>query len=167
MIIAVANKISQVPEKQIMDIQNQPKNSSVISWLRLRTELLTTSPSFQCAPPGDIDGVHPDIVERLWDQLGGMFPENCRWVLLGTPILLRCDSGIVFAIGFGMHYCLRLPPDQREKAIAEGAKTVKTMPSVCRKETRIHPEPLGPEWIYGKFAVEEEAWCSAAYDFAS
>ena len=54
-------------------------------------------------------GAHPDIVERVWDQLGKLLPAECRQVVLGSPPLAHPDSGVLLAVAIGTQYGLRLP----------------------------------------------------------
>jgi hypothetical protein len=138
-------------------ILNTPQNAGLVRYLQPRAELLSTKPSLQSPPPGNVDGVHPDIVVRLWDELGSKLAENCRWVLLGAPILVRWDTGIVFAFGTGTVYCLRLTPSIFGDAIQSGYERVKA---------NLDLASIGPEWMFGRFTVKEDAWCSAAFDFA-
>lgn len=98
-------------------------------------------------------GTHPDLVARLWDELGGVLPVDCRGVFYGTPALIRPDTGIVFGYAGGTHnYALRLPPPKREEAMREGATPAR--------------EGLGPEWVAGGWRAGEAGWCLAAYHFA-
>lgn len=38
-------------------------------------------------------GSHPDIVQRVWDELGTILPSECRCLILGTPSLLHSHAG--------------------------------------------------------------------------
>ena len=38
-------------------------------------------------------GSHPDVVERVWDQLGASLPTDCRCLVYGTPALVDPASG--------------------------------------------------------------------------
>ena len=98
-------------------------------------------------------GTHPDLVARLWDELGGALPVDCRSVFYGTPALIRSDTGTVFAYARGTHnYALRLPSPECEEAMRKGAA-----PAM---------EALGPEWVAGGWREDEAGWCLAAYRFA-
>src|SRR5215831_16560691 len=68
-------------------------------------------------------GSHPEIVERVWDQLGRGLPTDCRCVLCGTPALVQSRTGIVLAVAMGTQYCLRLPDEVAvAEALAAGAQ---------------------------------------------
>jgi hypothetical protein len=54
-------------------------------------------------------GSHPEIVERVWDQLGCGLPPSSRCILCGTPVLVDPGTGVVLAVSYGTSYCLRLP----------------------------------------------------------
>jgi hypothetical protein len=108
-------------------------------------------------------GTHPDLVARLWDELGCGLPVDCRRVLYRTPVLLRPDTGTVFGFAGGTHtYALRLPEAERREALGRGATRVKHYPT--------HPsmdlDALGPEWVFCGWLRGEEAWCLAAYGLA-
>jgi hypothetical protein len=119
-------------------------------------------------PPDDVRqpylslGTHPDIVERLWDQLAVSLPEKCDWVLYGRPVLVRPATGIVFAWATGHVYALRLPSDERALALRAGASRLHTFTD----GTTLNLDLLGPEWVFGMWFKDEPAWCAAAYDFA-
>lgn len=116
-------------------------------------------------------GTHPELVERLWDELGGGLPRDCRWVVYGAPALVHPDSGVVFAFAGGTHaYALRLPPAERAAALAAGAALLHPYPG--HPELGIAPsvldlDEIGPEWVLGGWFAEEPRWCAAAYVFAA
>ena len=49
-------------------------------------------------------GTHPDLVERLWDELGKVLPVDCRAVFYGSPALLHPETGTVFGFAGGTQY---------------------------------------------------------------
>ena len=53
-------------------------------------------------------GSHPDVVERIWDQIGSALPMDCRCLVYGSPALVHPTSGIIFVFSSGTVYYLRL-----------------------------------------------------------
>ncbi len=49
-------------------------------------------------------GTHPDVLERLWNQIGKKLPVDSRAVVFGNPALVHPDSGIVLAFALGTEY---------------------------------------------------------------
>jgi hypothetical protein len=45
-------------------------------------------------------GVHPDIVEQLW-QLDRALPLSSRWVVWGHPSLVHPRTGVIFSVAIG------------------------------------------------------------------
>lgn len=123
------------------------------------------------ARPGEVDvdayyglGTHPDLVAHLWDVLGAVLPEDCRFVFFGGPALLRPDSGIVFGFAGGTHaYALRLPEPVRAAALADGAERVHTYSIGGSFDL----DEIGPEWVFCRWNKAEKEWCRAAYEFAA
>ena len=115
-------------------------------------------------------GTHPEIVERLWDELGGALPERCRWILLGRPVLVHPRTGVVFGFAGGsLTYALRLPESERDTATAAGAKTVHEYPAYPELNVEASTFDLaefGPEWVFGGWFKSEDQWCRAAFDAA-
>ena len=115
-------------------------------------------------------GTHPEIVERLWDELGGALPVSCRWILFGRPVLVHPSSGVVFGFAGGTQtYALRLPPPERAAAVTAGARTVHEYPAYPELNvaaSRLDLADLGPEWVFGGWVKHEEEWCRAAFEFA-
>ena len=108
-------------------------------------------------------GTHPDVVERLWDELGGCLPEPCRWVVYGRPALVHPRSGIVFGFAGGTHtYALRLPPEERARAVQAGARREHTYGD----GSRLDLDALGDAWVLGAWLAPEPEWCLAAYAHA-
>jgi hypothetical protein len=116
-------------------------------------------------------GTHPEIVGRLWDELGGTLPVSCRWILFYRPVLVHPASGVVFGWAGGtLTYALRLPPTEYDAAIRAGAKTVHEYPAypeINVRGSRLDLADFGPEWVLGGWLKGEEAWCLAAFDYAN
>jgi hypothetical protein len=129
----------------------------------------STSPGSLASPYYDL-GTHPELVERLWDELTVRLPVRCRWVVYGTPVLVRPSSGIIFAFAGGTHtYALRLPPPEREEALRAGATRFHEYPAYPGLEieaSSLDLDAIGEEWVFGGWFEGEEDWCLAAYRFA-
>lgn len=68
-------------------------------------------------------GSHPEIVERVWDQIGRGFPPASRRILCGAPVLVHPATGLVLAVCYGTSYCLRLPDVALPAALEAGCET--------------------------------------------
>jgi len=144
----------------------QPANAALCLYLegRGRTNLPPLARPDEVPRPYDTLGTHPDLVARLWDELAASLPTDCRFVVFGTPALVRPDSGIVFGFAGGTHtYALRLPDDVRRDALAAGAKRVMTYP----RQAPFDLDAIGPEWVFGAWLRGEDLWGRAAYEFAA
>jgi len=106
-------------------------------------------------------GSHPDIVQRVWDDLGGGLPASCRCLVYGTPAIVHHQAGIVIAICNGTQYNLRLTPTDFQAAKAKGA-TTRTRWSNGEEMDSL--EVLGTGWIFGGWFSEEAEWCRNAYE---
>ena len=114
--------------------------------------------------PYDSLGSHPDLVARLWDGITTLLPDDCRFVLLGNPVLMHPVSEVVFGFAGGTHaYALRLPEPVREEAMANGATRIHIYPG----RPPFDLEVFGPEWVFCKWLEGEERWCLSAYEFAA
>ncbi|MBI3987471.1 MAG: hypothetical protein HY343_11155 [Lentisphaerae bacterium] len=139
---------------------NHPMNRLVLRYLS--RDAKKEAPAL--AAPGSVrdayygQGSHPDIVERVWDQIGKALPLKCRCLVYGTPALVHPNSGIVFAICNGTQYNLRLTPAALGEALQQGAKTV-TRWSGGEEMNAV--EVLGPDWVFGLWSKDESRWCRA------
>ena len=106
-------------------------------------------------------GSHPDIVQRVWDELGALLPAECRSLVHGTPAIVHNRTGIVIAICNGTQYNLRLTTDGFREAIARGART-RTRWSTGEGMDSL--AVLGADWIFGGWFKEEEQWCRDSYE---
>lgn len=155
-----------MPHHIIVDLQN-PYNTGVVSYLSERSPgsplPVSVSPE-SCRDPCYELGTHPDLVNRLWHELTIKIPQDSRWVLYGTPVLVNPESGIVFAFAHGTRvYALRLAEWQRREALRMGAKRI----HVYSDGASLNLDTIGPEWVFGNWLPDEDQWCVAAYDFAS
>lgn len=108
-------------------------------------------------------GTHPDLVARLWDELGGALPEDCRYAVYGWPALVHPRSGVIFGFAQGAHtYGLRLPEALAEEAVRAGALRAIGYPDGSALEAA----RLGTGWILGRWLSQEPSWCQSAYDHA-
>jgi hypothetical protein len=162
----------------VVDFEH-PANRSILAYLsdpeRLVRSVSVARSNASCAP-SDVElpyltlGTHPDLLQRLWDDLGSTLPADCRWIVFGTPVLVHPRSGVIFGFGGGTHtYALRLPAAERAAALRAGAGTVHRYPA--------HPElgipasaldlaGIGEEWVFGCWREGEIAWCRSAYEGA-
>ena len=104
-------------------------------------------------------GSHPDIVERVWDELGAAMPEPASFLVGGRPVLAHPRSGAILAFPGGTAYALWLtPPDVASTPLA----------TVCRwsngSETDLRAT-IGEGWFWGAFDECEAGWCRAAFDW--
>jgi len=118
----------------------------------------------QVVNPYETLGAHPDLVTRLWDELGGKLPAGCRMVFQGMPVLMHPTTGIVFGFARGTHtYALRLPDRERAEAIAAGATRIK---EYSAGRLRFDLDDFGPQWVFCGWFRGEEAWCRSAFQHA-
>lgn len=147
-----------------MTIESAPANAGLVRYFKHRAK------QFNDAETTEPHGTHPDLVERLWDQLGKLLPEDCHAVVYGAPILMRQSSGIIFAFAGGTHtYAFRLPPELREAAMKAGATRVyhyRAYPELELEASTFDLADIGDEWVFGGWLKGEEDWIKAAYDFA-
>jgi len=106
-------------------------------------------------------GSHPDIVARVWDELGAGLPAECRRLVYGTPAIVHNRTGIVIAISNGTQYNLRLTAEDFREAMAKGA-AMRTRWSNGEEMDCL--AVLGADWIFGGWFKEEELWCRDTYE---
>ena len=141
---------------------NHPLNQGVLQYLGRVGKSL--SPVI--AVPGSVtdpymcQGSHPDIVERVWDELGGELHRKCRCLIYGTPSLIHNRSGLVIAICNGTQYNLRLTVGDFKTALSMGASTRNKWSTGQEMDSLIE---LGENWIFGGWRKEEMEWCQRVY----
>ena len=136
----------------------QPLNDGVVRYLDRHT--YNNPPDFQRAPEKYREaGSHPDVVERIWDQLGASLPDECRQIVLGTPALIHNKSGVVLALGIGTQYGIRIP----RRVLQEGKASPRTQVLWGSGGTMDIRAESGDDWAFGTWASVEEAWLQEAY----
>jgi hypothetical protein len=158
---------------------DHPANAKILAYLEdpahrrssaaVAVERRSLSPG-QVADAYEGLGAHPDLLERLWDQLGARLPLDCRRVVHGAPVLVHPRSGVIFGYcGGSLTYALRLPENERQAAIAAGAQRAReypAYPALGVEASRLDLDLFGVEWVFGGWFAEEDAWCRAAFDYA-
>ena len=90
-----------------------PRNSIVLSYLtrphRDRVPLPTVLRPEEVDDPYMRLGAHPEVVQRIWDELGEGLPRDCRRVVYSSPALVHPENGTIFVLALGTGYGLRLP----------------------------------------------------------
>src|SRR5205809_5102232 len=66
-------------------------------------------------------GSHPDIVERVWDVIGGAVAGSEACIVYGTPSLLDGECGVVLAFCMGTQYVVRVPDAATEAKALQSA----------------------------------------------
>lgn len=163
-----------------MDVDlSSPANSGIVRYLEARARApraVSVARARASASPESLTnpyyglGTHPDLVERLWDELAVRLPARCRWIVYGSPVLVHPSSGIIFAFAGGTHtYALRLPAKEREEALRAGAKRLHEYPAYPEQgivASIVDLDDIGEEWVFGGWFEGEEDWCLAAYRYA-
>jgi hypothetical protein len=142
----------------------QPSNAGVLRYLDRNPDARAVP---EVRPPREQQrdhwecGAHPEIVERLWDQLGRLLPSACRQVVLGSPALVHPDSGVILALAIGTQYGLRLPSSARGDGLPASARTLTTWAGGGQLDIQAE---FGPQWVFGAWSDAEEAWCLEAFE---
>jgi hypothetical protein len=111
-------------------------------------------PKDEAHDPYDEAGAHPDVVEFLWDRVGGFLPAAGRGLVYGVPVLLQPDSGIILAVALGTGYAIRVPEEEVLNARANGYLGTWDMRTEVLTSTLL----FGPDWLWGRFHHAEAAW---------
>jgi hypothetical protein len=138
-----------------------PANAAVLTYLQRfgRVAPLVDVPG-RVPDPYYQAGCHPDVVERLWDVLGAGLTRKCRRLVCGTPALVHPKTGVVFGLGLGTQYGLRLPGELAGEAVRRGARTTVRWAGGGELETT---RDLGADWVLGGYFSEEVGWMQQAF----
>lgn len=141
----------------------QPANDRVIGYLqKLRGSAAEDEPAPLPGSPNYWEaGAHPDVVERIWEQLGRMFPPESRRVVCGTPALVNPDSKVLIAVGIGTAYAIRLPSSALLAGVPPTVRTEIVWTGGARFNVQTE---FGSDWAAGSYMPEEVTWCRQAFD---
>ncbi len=146
----------------IINTEN-PLNKKVLQYLsrvgKPESQVLASPDSV--SDPYMQQGSHPDIVQRVWNEIGNSLPMDCRCLIYGTPALIHPQSGIILAFCNGTQYNLRLITADFRDAIAKGALT-RTKWSNGKEMDSL--SDLGNDWIFGVWSKDEIKWCHDSYE---
>ena len=136
-------------------------NELVVFWLRRmgrQGELIAAADSVP--DPYQRAGSHPDVVERLWDQLGVVLPRAARCLVCGSPALVQPVTGVVLGICLGTQYALRLP-----EACGEAAKKAGLESTTRWSNGKVMDlsSDWGPDWRFGAWLAGEPDWVRQAF----
>lgn len=139
-----------------------PENEAVLAFLfRSQQHEILLPPNQSTRDPYLELGSHPDVVERIWDELGTVFGQDSRQIVCGRPALVHPMTGIVLAIAWGTRYVLRLSEEMARKARNAGFKTVHTWSDGTKTDI---VSDLGPGWIFGQWSTEEPTLLRESYE---
>jgi hypothetical protein len=132
-------------------------------------------------------GTHPELVAHLWDEITEELPVSCKWVLFGTPVLVRPESGIVFGFAGGSSiYALRLALPERltfdSAVLARAIQWADKRGLKGRDRERyllaqsgniwefnggstLDLSTIGEEWRFGRW-VNDARFCRSAFDYS-
>jgi hypothetical protein len=142
---------------------DRPENAGALRYLAHGRE---ASEATFGPPPSDVDrlhlGTHPDVVDWLWDRLDAALSTSARWIVYDGPALVHPVSGVLLAAGIGTQYALRLQPDDRAAAEADGFELAHAFRTVGTQLDL--PSTFGSDWIFGRFDGREPDWLRASYE---
>jgi hypothetical protein len=144
----------------------QPRNRLVLSSLSSRVQGKAQIAKHDAIPATEAYlrcGCHPDVVERLWDQINASLPTDCRYLVFGIPGLVH-PSGLILAVGMGTSYGTRILPSLSKEAAEAGAKTLNVGNGTGGMDIR---QTYGGDWIFGTWRPQELAWSQSVYAAAS
>ena len=144
-----------------MDISH-PYNQKVVTHLSKRNPeaALTLLPEECTRDPYMSLGSHPDIVTRVWKELGSELEVDCRMIVCGTPALVQPSTGIILAFALGTQYCMHLPISLINTALTAGAPITTKW---ANGQIQNAVDDYGPGWIFGKWLKQEINWCQQSY----
>jgi len=105
-------------------------------------------------------GSHPDVVERVWDELGKVLPRASRALVHEKPALVHASAGVVLAAALGTQYALRIPPDFRAEAEEAGLATSHRFGTAG---VTLDLASFGPAWRFGAWDGREAEWLAAEH----
>jgi hypothetical protein len=120
-------------------------------------------PPLQSGRPRDPyleQGCHPDMVSRVWSELGKALPADCRAQAKGRPVLAHPESDRIIALAHGTAYAIWLTPDDFAAARDGGAQTVMVWSGGSQTDLAAR---AGSGWIWGRWYEDEPVWLQRAF----
>jgi hypothetical protein len=117
-------------------------------------------------------GTHPDLLDYFWNVIteGLTDAERCRRIVYQSPVLVSPTSGVIFGFAGGTFaYALRLPPEQRDRALIAGgarANHYRAYPEIGIAASTDDLAEVGDEWVFCHQARYQRLWCRYAREFA-
>ena len=132
------------------------ENAKLLAYLKV----FRSDKPLYSSPGGHVDpymgcGCHPDVVGRLWDQLGKSMSKDCRALVYHWPALVHPSSGVILGLCMGTQYALRIHGDMVEGARSAGLKSAMKWSS---GEILDIGEKWGADWFWGAWKKEELSW---------
>jgi hypothetical protein len=147
-------------DAELHRIPEHPLNRGVLAYLARSGRRPVLAAPGEHPDPYLRAGSHPDVVSRVWEELGPAVPDARRCLLHGTPALFLPANGLVLAVALGTEYALRLAPRELRLAIRSGARrehVFATVGSALDLATA-----FGAAWVFGSWRDEEGGWLAAA-----
>jgi hypothetical protein len=142
---------------EVTRVVSEGPNRRIWEWLG---EELPPRKSGRPRDPYMDQGCHPDMVSRVWNELGESLPRDCRAQAKGKPVLAHPETDRIIALPHGTAYALWLAPDDFQAAREQGAQTVMAWSEGSQTDLA---ERAGPGWIWGHWYDEEPEWVQHAY----
>jgi hypothetical protein len=144
----------------MLDLED-PANRRVVDYFARRDQRGEPVDEPAYYPPMEHLTTHPDVIDRVWKDLGSKLPTECRRFVHGVACLVHDRTGIILAFGWGTAYALRLPPAELGEAFSGGASAAMKWSGGSVTDLSVE---LGDDWLWGKYAGSEPDWVAAAYD---
>lgn len=165
-----ARATPHLPSSSCMDVrQRRPavsaiasdENTPLLSYFGSNTGNPASIGPWELGPePYLRSGCHPDVVERLWKELGGILPRDCRCRIGSNPALAHPISRLIFGVAIGTQYAIRVPAECMKEASALGLKTSTAWGGNERFDLAA---TFGPGWHFGAWQRQEVEWCRLVY----
>jgi hypothetical protein len=145
-----------------MRVAGHPLNQPIFNALRPPAGKALLNPS--CSPQdydnGEFSKRFIPEVTFLWRRLVNELPDARAWTLYGSPALIHCRSGVIFAISMGVaRFAFRLPSDFLRTALDEGG-------TQQVRFNHLHIDLPGT-WVVMPLPEERPEWWKRAYLAAS
>ena len=143
---------------------DDPRNTDILAYLKKRkneNDIQKSISSDQVPDPYFKLGSHPDIVQRVWDEVTDKISEDCKWIVYGNPVLVTPKSGIIFGFTCGTSYVLRFSPNVIQEVVNKGLKTEHKFMNNYTLDLSV----IGKDWFFGEFYDEEKEWCVKTFEY--